>query len=308
MNPSRSRPLLALALLLVLPVLAAVILSPAAFNGLQSLGERTGILSKLTDARFERVAVRIAMLTALIILIPVIRLTGLVPVIKRGLIPTPPRWRDLGWGILIALASMIGLYGSGWALGAYALTSDLPGLGTLTAMLLGFLLGAVFIGLFEEIFFRSFIHGALRTRLQLLTATLLSSAFFSAIHFFRPRFPQEISRASWHSGLDLLPVMFSRFQWSQDWAFMITLFLMGVTLALFYEKRGNLYLIAGLHGGWVLAMRTGSYLFDRTPETLTFLFGSGSLISKAPLAIVVISWFLVAALLTKPRDIPPVTT
>ncbi len=295
------RPLWALFLMLVVPLLAGTTISPWIFHGLQWIGQHTDALSKLTEARFERVNTRCVMLIALIVLVPSIRMSGLMPDIQRAWILTPPRRTDAWVGLLIGAFSIGAIYQAGYLLGAFVPNPRMPGVGRLSLELLEFILGAVFIGVFEETFFRGLIFGALRKRMAFMGAWLLSSAFFSFIHFLRPRFPEPTADISWYSGYELFSHMFALFRWADDWPFAVTLFVMGLTLAAFYEKRGSFYLIAGLHAGWVVALRFGSLVLDRDRDVMSFVFDRHDVISKAPVAIPVILLFLVAGLLTRGR-------
>jgi len=306
-SPSpNARPLLAILLLFTVPFIVGAAIAPYVFNGLQSLGEMTDTLTKLTDARFERVASRCVMIVALFILYPVIKMTGLLPRIRDSLKGSRGRYRELGMSILIGCVSIMVLYGIGYYLDAYFISPKFKGLGPLALKFTEYLIGAVFIGLFEEVFFRGFIFGGLRSRLRFITALVLSSLLFSGIHFFRPLYPVMIEQASWNTGFAIMPYMFERFDPSRDMVFAVTLFMIGLTLSTYYEKRGSLYFIAGLHGGWVLAMRTGGYIFNRNPDVLPALFGHGDMISKGYIALIVVSLFFVAALLERRRS-PAIT-
>jgi len=295
------RPLLAIVLLFTVPILLGVMISPFVFNFFRDLGETTDAYSKLTDARFERVTTRCVMIVAALILYPVIRMTGLLPQVKSGLTGSPDRYRDLGISILVGAVSMSLLFLAGWYFDAFAISPKLNGFGAFIKKFSGFLVGAAFIGLFEEIFFRGFVFGSLRIRLGFPVALVVSSIIFSGIHFFRPLYPVEIIEAEWSSGFALIPHMFARFVWPNDTLFAATLFVMGLTLATYYHKRGNLYFIMGLHGGWVLAMQTGAYLFNRNRDTLPLLYGSSDFASKGVLALVVVCLFYVSALLIPSR-------
>jgi len=296
-----ARPLLAILLLFTVPFIVGAAIAPYVFNGLQALGDITDALPKLTDSRFERVASRCVTLTALCILYPVMKMTGLLPQIRTSLRGSRERYRELGISILVGCLSIIILYGIGYYLDAYYISPRFKGLGPLAVKFTEYLVGAVFIGLFEEVFFRGFIFGGLRSRLGFITSLLISSIFFSGIHFFRPLYPLVIEHASWNTGFAIMPYMFERFSPDRDTVFAITLLMIGLTLATFYEKRGSLYFIAGLHGGWVLAMRTGGYIFDRNPDVLPKLFGPSDLISKGYLALIVVALFFIAALIEKPK-------
>jgi membrane protease YdiL (CAAX protease family) len=303
MNPHRTpRPILALVLLLTVPILLGATLAPHAFNGLRALGEHTDALGKLTEARFERVTSRIVMIITALLLVPVVRLTGLWPSVRAGLAASPERWRALAASLVLGLASMAAVFALGWFNDAFVVSPKFTGWMSFSGYFLAFLAGAAFIGLFEEIFFRGIVFGALRTQLAFPLAAFLSSLFFSAIHFFRPLYPAVIEHASWYTGFAIIPHMFDRFVFEHDVWFALTLFMMGLTLSLHYERRGHLYTIIGLHAGWVLAMRTGAQLFDRNHEVFPVFIGRSDTLTKGLLALVVITVFFLAECRRAHRD------
>ena len=308
-NTSKPRPLLAIVLLFTLPILLGALIAPPVFNGLRALGEHTEALPKLTEARFEKVTSRLVTIIAALILIPVARRTGLIPEIRAALGGFSTHRRILLSSLALGLLSMTAVYGFGWWMDAFFVSPKYKGPGSLAVHLLEFTAGALLIGLLEEIFFRGLVFGAMRQRLGWVRAALLSSAIFSAIHFFRPRLPAPIEVATWYDGLALIPHMFALFVWPRDAIFAATLFVMGVTLCADYHKRGHLYGVIGLHAGWVLAMLTGSHLFNRHREVLPWLIGHSDTLTKGFLALGVIVLFLIAALRRrKAPSIPPTTT
>jgi len=299
---SRARPLLAVFLLLTVPLIVGAALAPYAFNGLRTLGEASDILPKLTTARFEKVASRCVMIITLLMLYPMMKMTGLLPEVRRGLAGSRERYRDLGIGVVTGCTSIIVIYLIGWMQNAYVISPEFTGLVNLAGLFALSILAALIIGFFEETFFRGFIFGAVRIRLGFVTALIFSSVFFSGIHFFRPLYPEIITHASWNTGFAIIPHMFDKFEWPRDVYFALTLFIIGLTLATFYHKRGNLYLVIGLHGGWVLAQQTGSHVFDRQSNILPLFFGHDDLVSKGIMGVIAIMFFLAAAILHKPQQ------
>ncbi|MFH0908277.1 MAG: CPBP family intramembrane glutamic endopeptidase [bacterium] len=297
-----ARPVAALVLMILGPFLLGCIIAPMVFSFLASLKDAGSLPAWLgSDLRFERVTSRCVMISALLLLVPAIRLAGLGAKLKADLTPRPARWTDLGHSVLIGCASMFAIYVGGWLIGAYRLGNDTGDLVTELGTILLFLIGAVFVGLFEESFFRGFLFGALRLRAGLWPAAVLAGAFFSSVHFLRPDAPGIVTDVTWRSGFDLVPYLFARFDIAKDWPSALTLFLMGVTLCLYYEKQGHLLYVIGLHGGWVWAMRLGGHYFDRNRDVFEWFFSRSDLISRGPVAILVILGFLFAALRMKPQ-------
>ena len=284
-------PLLAVATMFTVPLLLGCLLAPWIYQWVPGLA----------GERFERVASRTVQVLALLLVWPCMRWSGASTEISRGLAWSRERWSRFRSGFVLAAASIALYYGSGFALGAYTpefehYTRLLP------LVLLGFLSTAFFVGWLEEIFFRIFLQGSLRTRWPVWAAALLTSVVFSALHFFRPRMNPPITDPDWSSGFALLPHLFAIFNPERDWYFAGTLFLMSLALALYYEREGHLYHVAGLHMGWVLMLQTGDYVLDRVPGRFDALFGQGDLISRAPIAIPVIALFVFYAARLLPSE------
>lgn len=248
----------------------------------------------LAEERFERVASRTVQVIALLLVWPCMRWSGASAEIAKGLRANRDRFLRFRAGFLLAAASIALSYGAGFALGAYTPEFD-HYTRLLPLVLLGFLSTAFFVGWLEEIFFRVFFQGSLRTRWPVWAAALLTSVVFSALHFFRPRMNPPITDPDWSSGFALLPHLFALFNPERDWYFAGTLFLMSLALALYYEREGHLYHVAGLHMGWVLMLQTGDYVLDRVPGRFDAWFGQGDLISRAPIALLVIGLFVLHA-------------
>ncbi len=282
-----AHPLWAVLVMFAVPLLLGCLIAPWTYTLLQPWMDRV---------RFERVAARGVQAVALLLLIPCLRWAGATTVIASGLRWQTERARLFLRGFLLAAASMAATYGLGLALGAYKLESENYTL-LLPLTLLGFLSASLVVGVLEELFFRGFFQGSLRTRWPVWAAALLTSLVFAGLHFFRPRMDPAITDPAWWSGFALLPHLFVLFNPARDWYFAATLFLMALALALDYECEGHLYHVAGLHAGWAFVLLAGDHLVDRVPDRQAFWFGQGDLISRTPAALPVIFLFVLAAAL-----------
>jgi hypothetical protein len=191
---------------------------------------------------------------------------------------------------------------AGWWSGAYDLASDI-GWGV-AGRVVGYLVGAVIVGVIEEWFFRGVLFGILRAGMGFWGGAIVSSAVFSSIHFAKPVPASGVVYGHWYSGFSLMPYMFQDANAGPDHYFPValTLFLMGMVLCAFYQKSGSLYFVIGLHAGWVWVMRVGVYFFERNVEHLRVLFGSTELVSKSYIALLVILTFFGVALLAPNRS------
>jgi membrane protease YdiL (CAAX protease family) len=123
----------------------------------------------------------------------------------------------------------------------------------------GAALTALVVGLIEEILFRGVLCGGLRRSMGWWPAILVSSAVYSAVHFFqRPPAPEFVT---WLSGLEtvtqLLRGLVSNERLVQGF---FTLFAAGILLALMFRRTGTLYFSMGLHSGWVFWIKFRGWL------------------------------------------------
>jgi len=305
-SPTQAHPLRAVLLMLVGPLAIGCLLAPWIHEGLLALVDRWPALHELGDGRFERTASRVVQIVALLLVWPCMRWSGTTDRLGPALRWSRPRARAfLAWAAL-GIASMAILYALGCARGLHFVDPKRAGLGDFLGMPLYFILGALLVGVLEEIFFRGFLFGSVSTRLPAFAAALFSSVVFSALHFMRPRLPVPIEDLTWSSGYALVPHLFSIFRPDQDWPFAVTLFFMGLALCGFFRRSGHLYGIAGLHTGWVWVLQTSDYILDRSKVLPNIWFGPGDLISRGYLAAAVAALFaLIAWCLPAPR--PPDT-
>ncbi|MBW7909289.1 MAG: CPBP family intramembrane metalloprotease [Kiritimatiellae bacterium] len=289
------RPLPYLLLFLAVPLLLGPLLAPWLFLLLKKLSVHS-FFSGLADERFERVTTRAVQFIALILVWPCLRGSGTVARVAPALRFSKARLRSFLYWALIGVAMIVVIYGVGFAVGNYSVAAKHRGSITLLTTPLAFIVGAILIGALEEYLFRGFIFGSLRSKFSFASAAIASSAFFSAIHFFRPRLPAPLEEVTWSSGFQLFPHMFALFVPTRDWDFAITLFFMAIALCALLMRHGHLYGIAGLHAGWVWALQSGAALFDQTVRHESFWFGwgdnaaQGALTALLAIVLAVYTW------------------
>ena len=137
------------------------------------------------------------------------------------------------------------------------------------------LAAGVFIGALEELFFRGILFKGLLEDGRLLRALILSSLFYSAVHFVSPGQAYFIDTLDPLAGFRHLFTTFIPFL---DPATLLPgvfgLFLLGVLLSYAFLRTGNLYLAIGLHAGWVFSLKSVRVFGDYRREDLGWLFGS----------------------------------
>jgi CAAX protease family protein len=137
------------------------------------------------------------------------------------------------------------------------------------------LASGVFVGFLEEVFFRGMLFLGLRDQGRPLRAYVLANLFYSLLHFVKPGASYFLDHldptagfrhllttfAPFFDPIPLLPGIFG-------------LFLIGVVLSYALARTGNLYLSIGLHGGWVIGLKTIRVFGDFTRQDLGWAFGS----------------------------------
>ena len=273
MNKDRFKPLISLLIIfLVAPFLAALV-SPWIYQVLQRVSTPDSVL----DAPFYRVMSRVVLVMVALVLYPAYTLSGFKGRSDWGLPTCPGRWKKVGLGLGLGIVSMLVVYLLGVALGVFVWDTRGKPEAYIFRKVFQIILGGLFIGFFEEILFRGFIFNALRKSGGLILGILLSSFFFSIIHFMRPVDPEVMNR--WYSGFLLFGDLFARAgrDFFQEAG---TLFCMGVVLATLSYWMKSVYVAVGLHAGWVWVMMFFR-LFTENQNNLVWLYGTNDWVSKA---------------------------
>lgn len=221
------------------------------------------LLERLAEVPFHRYLNRCFLLLAVAGLWPFLRGIGV------------NSWRAVGihqWngnGHRLAAGFLLGLFTLG-AIAAIALATGArqwdPRYATLGGKLAGIALSAILVSLLEELLFRGALYGSLRRVHHYRMALWLSSLFFAGVHFLQG--VKSSGEINWTSGLNLLALMVARFSASElliPGFFSLTL--IGMALALAYQRTGNLYFSLGLHAGLVFWLKTFNSLTTPGPNT-----------------------------------------
>ncbi|HKL20254.1 MAG TPA: CPBP family intramembrane glutamic endopeptidase [Tichowtungia sp.] len=286
---NRFKPLISLLLIFIGAPLLAALVSPWVYMAIQSRApevlqwvqesEAAGtnllwadLADSVFDSPYRRVNDRCVLIAVLILLVPAYRMSGLKGRADFG-IPKRNDWlRLFGFGLIVAAASMLVTYLIGLFAGVYG-PAELDG--GLAGDLVKIIIGALLIGIIEEILFRGYILTALRRSLGPVAAVLLSSALFAVVHFIKPAEPATVG---WTSGFQLFGNLFAK-AGDTFWPEVCTLFCMGTVLATLSHWTRSVYLAIGLHAGWVWIMMLFR-LFTENQGRLVWLYGPGEWISK----------------------------
>lgn len=286
-------PLYSILLLFVVAPVPAMLAAPWVYRLLQNFSAEDSLL----DAPFYRVTSRLALLTVILLLPLACRLSGFKSRADYGLAKSSNRKFLLYLGAGLGAASMLVAYLPGALLGVFAWDGDEKTICHHLCSVVKILTGGLFVGIFEEIFFRGFIFGALRKSLGVTAGIVIASFLFSIVHFMRPLDPPVTT--AWNSGFLLIGRLFAR---AGD-AFLqesCTLFCMGLVLCTLYQWLKSVYLLIGLHAGWVWVMMFFRHFTDNQ-KTMTWLYGTSDWISRSWMGSVLSIIFLAAVLLTRNR-------
>lgn len=242
----------------------------------------TDTIPQLAQFPFHRYFNRAVMLVTLALLWPFLRWIGIRRWTDLGLAPNPKRWRHLATGIVTGLVGL-------WLVALMVLLTDRAELRAQWPWLkiLGAAGTATIVPIIEETFFQGALLGALRRHLTWQKALLFLALVFATVHFLKPH-PQvrDMQAVTWLSGFALVPGAFWQFGEPQllvgQWT---TLFLVGLVLAYTVVRTRSLYMAAGLHAGWVFALRSFYFASRRLAEP-DWWFGRELITGLAPIALV----------------------
>jgi membrane protease YdiL (CAAX protease family) len=166
------------------------------------------------------------------------------------------------------------------------------------------LLSGVFAGSLEEVFFRGILFKGLLQNGKLFRAFVLSSLFYSALHFVKPGEAYFVDGVEPLAGFRHLFFTFTPFSEPLNiLPGMFGLFLLGIVLSYAFLRTGNLYLSIGLHAGWIFGLKTVRVFGNYTRDDLGWLFGSTDpkIVSGVAAWIGIVSVFLLVHWFTRNR-------
>lgn len=293
-------------LFVLLCLIIAALLTPSVYTwGKEFSAGETGdgvigsIKSSMARADLARFYNRVLMGVAIILLYPFIRTLRSDSQVKK----TPLRerinpgfvgWKDMLMGFMYASGYM-GIFfllvqQLGW------LEVDLsasPGKAVLRAIA-----PAVGASLLEEWLFRGVLFALLMRSLSARATIIGLSFFFALVHFLKPYHgsPEIIDGGAAGAGFQLLGQIGERFIHLEDFiGVFMTLFAVGVVLAMARYKSGKLWMSIGLHAGWVFTLKVFLSLTNNTGNAHPVLYGSDIREGLVPLLFVCITgvavWF-----------------
>jgi membrane protease YdiL (CAAX protease family) len=208
------------------------------------------------DFPFHRIAERIGMLALLIGFILVARRAGLWDKQSLGYgLARPLFIREMLLGLALGVVTMAAVVAFMTVLGLLDWTeATTVTAGKLTQVVFARLLSGLAVGLIEETFIRGAMFTAIDRESGPRVAILLTSILYAASHFFaKYRIPADQVNSS--SGITLLAGSLHAFATPLAIAdAFLSLFAVGVVLAIIRARTGNVAACLGLHAGWVWVM------------------------------------------------------
>jgi membrane protease YdiL (CAAX protease family) len=296
-SPSAGRALLVLIVYFAAVFLGGALIAPWIHRAVGALARVVPALETLSDYSFRRYVHRSILGLALLGLWPYARALGVRCWRELGVVGPRGHGRVFAAGLAvgvggIAIGTLI-VFGAG----ARTLAADLT-VGRLAGIVGAGIVSALVVALIEEVLFRGVLFGALRRAVDWRWALLVTSAIYAIVHFFGS--PRAELPVTWTSGLAILPSMLAGFvNLAELVPAAITLTVAGVVLGLSFQRLGHLWFATGLHAGWVLWVRSYSFLTRAVPDVDTRFWG-GDIMIDGWLALVVMSLTLVAVLLWLP--------
>ena len=258
------RHLLAIVILLVLVLLCGALLSFPVYK----------LLQPVTDVGFNKMIPQVTSFCGFFLLLAWCRYCNRFDRATLGYAQSgTAATRQILIGFIAGMLIIIVLAAALVLLGIHQVESDrafnLAGGGM---VFLGALVTGLLVGLFEETLYRGALLGGLLTRMKAVTAVLVSSSIYSAVHFIKFRELPPDASIIWTSGIQMLPSAFYRFGDAATLDAFLSLVAFGVLLSLVRLANGSIYQCIGLHAGAVTALKIVNKTTDYVPgNSLAFM-------------------------------------
>jgi uncharacterized protein len=248
---------------------------------------RFNSLGFLANTDFQRFFNRAVLVSAFLLLIPLLRWIGLQRLQNLGLRKNPQGIPHLLGGFLISACTMSALGASLLGLDICELKDPFP-----WDLLPPILLTAISVALIEEALFRGAILGLIRQTIPTLPAAIFVSALFSIIHFLNPA-REQIAVVRWYSGFELLPHAFWKF--SEPLTVLggfTTIGILGLLLAHATIRTSSLWLGIGIHSGLIFS-KMGFNKVTKKIRDVTPWFSGDITVGIGSVLILLLLWLLI---------------
>lgn len=242
---------------LVLAPVLAIVLSPWVYEGVQGINGLLDGPQWLEEVSFRRVFNRVLLISALLILIPLLIQKGYRRGVDFGF--QSEDWKQkLFSGFLLGLGCVGILLGWQMAFGIREWDFDLE-----MNKAFSFFISAMVVSFLEEPLFRGVFLRELRLRVSLIKAVIISALVFASLHFLSAEGFSEGYQVTWHSGWDYFASLPGNFlSDSRNGLRWVILFLIGIILAMGVVFFRSIWWSIGLHAGWVLSIKSTPLLVN----------------------------------------------
>ena len=185
-------------------------------------------------------------------------------------------------------------------LGVHQADPDLhPDLVLILKRLVAAFISGLVVALIEETIYRGALFSGLAKHSNIVIAVIVSSLIYAAVHYINYRVLPAGVTVGWLTGIEMLPKAFYRLSDPAIIDSFITLFTLGLLLALIRWRTGSLVQTIGLHAGIVTTYKLTTYLTDyRQGNSYDFLINKydhqlGSLATMIFCFAIVLYWYAV---------------
>ena len=233
------------------------------------------ILSDIAEIRYYKVLHFSILLTGIFLGLWYLKTSRQLKVLGSGN-PRQKLLRQFAFGFAGGLVVLVIVEGCLFGLGMRQIDPDFHhGPAALTRVLTAALLSGLAVGMTEELLFRGVIFTGLARYSGCLYALLISSLFYSAVHFLDFRSLPSGSGINWLTGITSLTSLLHRFGDPEIYDSFLSLFVLGVLFGMARWSTGNIVTSAGLHAGIVATNKIFSFVTDyREGSRYLFLVNS----------------------------------
>ena len=132
--------------------------------------------------------------------------------------------------------------------------------------------GALSIAIIEELFFRVVLLDRLRDYLSFPRALSISALLYGLVHFISADKLFVYTGEFWWEGFLYLRAVLDRVMLPGTALGVAGLFVVGIILGLAKRRYGSVYLVIGMHAGWIFSLKMVSFLSLPNPN-LSYTIG-----------------------------------
>jgi membrane protease YdiL (CAAX protease family) len=282
-------PLSRLVVILFVSLLAAAVLSPWAYLGVQWMaahwdGSLWDYLARHPFTRYFNRVFQIGLAIGIIMeIVREVRKGHGIPFERLGLKGSAAADRFVAGAvssllIMTVYALLAGaLHWQGWRPGIVA--------GDECRRAVTILLMAIGVAVGEEIFFRGYFYSLCREQLGRASAIGINILFFASIHAIRPVAGFTIGPVDWKSGFTICFRLVSQFAEPNLLGGILVLAVVAAFLCWTVERTGSIHLAIGLHAGWIVTLKENFAFTCPAVDWPIWVLGGGDL-SQGILALV----------------------